>query len=160
MVVDLTNSLYLPSGLFHGTVIENQSPDLLFAVVCQAGRKLQIAPGKQIQDYAPGYLLISQHVVVWILATLLFYLLPILTGEIAVDVPAAVKQHHKQCGHNFGYHDPALLNRIKLSKYAPYVKEPYRIFQAQACFAIVVQEFLKFTQIIRNFRVLHVVFVV
>ena len=43
-------------------------------------------------------------------------------GEIAVDVPAAIKQHDKQCGHNPRYSDPALLNRFKLPEYGPYVK--------------------------------------
>ena len=49
MVVDLTDRLYLPSGLFQGAVIENQSPDLLLTMVCQAEHKVQITPGKQIQ---------------------------------------------------------------------------------------------------------------
>ena len=105
-------------------------------------------------------MLIAQHIIIWVLTPLFFNLLSILPGKIAVDAPAAVKQHHKQCGHNLRYYDPALLDRIKLTEYAPYVKEPDCVFQAKACFVIVIQEFLKFTQIICNFRVLHVVFVV
>jgi hypothetical protein len=92
-------------------------------------------------------------------AIVFFYLLPILPGEIAEDVPAAIEQHDKQDGYIPCDSDPAPHNRFKLPEYAPNVKEHNWFVQAQACFIVVAREFLKFTQILHNFILLHVVFV-
>jgi hypothetical protein len=80
-------------------------------------------------------------------------------GKVAVDVSATIKQHDQQSGHNQGHLYPSLLDRFKLSKYAPYVKELYSVLQAEACFVVAFNKFLKFSKIICNFIVLHVVFV-
>jgi hypothetical protein len=98
-------------------------------------------------------MLIAQQIIVWILAPLSLQL----PGKVTVDVPAAIKQHNQQGGHDHCNPYTTLLDRLKLSKYALYVKEPDRVFQAHACFAVIIYKFLKFSQIICNFIVLHVV---
>jgi hypothetical protein len=70
-----------------------------------------------------------------------------LPGKETVDVPTAVKEHDQQGGHYHRNPNTALLNRFKLPEYALYVKELYRVFQAQACFIVAVNESLKFSQI-------------
>jgi hypothetical protein len=90
-------------------------------------------------------MLIAQNIVVWILTAFSISKFSKLPGEVAVNVPAAVKQHDHQVGHNKGNPDATLFNRFKLSEYALYVKELHRIFQTKACFAIAINEFLKFS---------------
>ena len=62
-----------------------------------------------------------------------------------MDVPAAVKQHDHQVGHNKGNPDAPLFNRFKLSEYTLYFKELHRVFQTQACFVVTIDKFLKFS---------------
>ena len=95
MIMDLTDRLDLPATFPQGAVIENQSPDLLFAMINQPGHMPQIMLGKQIQNHAPGHILIAQHIVVRVLTAFFIYLHPILPRKITVDVPATVKQHDK-----------------------------------------------------------------
>ena len=75
-----------------------------------------------------------------------------------MDVPAAIKQHDKQGCHNPRYPDTALPDQLKLSEYAPYVKERYHILHAHACFTLCPKIF-EFTQISRNLHLMHVVFI-
>ena len=102
MVMHLTDSFYLLPAFLYGTVIEYQSPDLT-TVFSYSAREAQVTFGKQIQDRTPVDMLITQQIIVWILAAISVRLLPKLTGEVAVDVPAAVKQHDQQGSHNQGY---------------------------------------------------------
>ena len=72
-------------------------------------------------------------------------LLPILPREVTMDIPVSVKQHDQKGGKDHGYTNPMLFDCFKLPEYALYVKEPQRVFQAQACFVVAVNEFLKFS---------------